>query len=162
MFGNVCTVIATGGRTLGYQSNKNGQALQTALMFGELTALKLVNANGSDRDFTGSLTQNRSDLNKWLLAGEATNMAYMLSVQLATLKLTVMQGTLDGNSIAYPDGRSLNQIISDANDLLTADQNTKSGNPNRVAQEAIKTLIDNINNNLVEMVKPTPCAFTFQ
>jgi hypothetical protein len=162
MFGNVCTVIATGGRTLGYQSNKNGQALQTALMFGELTALKLVNANGSDRDFTGSLTQNRSDLNKWLLAGEATNMAYMLSVQLATLKLTVMQGTLDGNSIAYPDGRSLNQIISDANDLLTADQNTKSGNPNRVAQEAIKTLIDNINNNLVEMVKPTPCAYTFQ
>jgi hypothetical protein len=160
-FGNVCTVIPTGGRTLGYQSNKNGQALQTGEMFSALTALNLVNANGLPRDFAGTVTQNRSALKAWLLAGEATNMAYMLSVQLATLKLTVMQGTLSGGSIIYPDGRSIDQIIAAADALLAVDGITLSGDPNRAAQETIKNLIDAINNNAVEVVSPTQCTYTF-
>jgi hypothetical protein len=160
-FGNVCTLTPTGGRTLGFQSNKNGQALQTADMFTALTNLNLVNANGSARDFTATLDKNKTALRNWLLAGESTNMAYMLSVQLAALKLTVMQGTLSGGSVIYPDGRSIDQIIAAADALLAADGSTPSGDPNRAAQEQIKNLIDNINNNAVQVVSSTPCTYTF-
>ena len=51
-FGNVCS-LTPGGLTIGYWSNKNGQALETAADFTGLTAFCLRNANGTDRDFTG-------------------------------------------------------------------------------------------------------------
>ena len=67
--------------TLGFWSNKNGQKLETADDFVALTALHLVNANGSPRDFTSSLSNNKSALNSFLLGANATNMANMLSAQ---------------------------------------------------------------------------------
>src|SRR5207249_4529150 len=65
----------SGGLTLGFWSNKNGQALETAADFVALNALHLRNANGSDRDFTGTLAQNKTALSSWLLSANATNMA---------------------------------------------------------------------------------------
>ena len=54
-FGNVCS-RTPGGLTLGFWSNRNGQALETAADFTALNALNLRNANGTNRDFTGSLS----------------------------------------------------------------------------------------------------------
>jgi hypothetical protein len=41
----------------------------------------LRNPNGTIRMFTGSLNQNKSALQDWLLAANATNMASTLSAQ---------------------------------------------------------------------------------
>jgi hypothetical protein len=92
-FGNVC-LGAGGGFTLGYWSNKNGQALLTDNDFAALTALHLRNEDGSDRDFTSGLDTNKADLKSWLLGANAVNMSYMLSVQLAAMVLNVNHGSL--------------------------------------------------------------------
>ena len=71
IFGNLCTG-AGGGLTLGFWSNKNGQALETASDFTNLTILNLFKGNGNAQDFTGSLAQNKSALNSFLLSATAT------------------------------------------------------------------------------------------
>jgi hypothetical protein len=154
-FGNVCKV-AIGGRTMGFWSNKNGQSLVTAADFVALNALHLRNATGGDVDFLGTLAQNKTALKNYLTSVggisatkvKATSMAWMLSGQLAALELSVRHGFTDGSAVVFGDGRTVNQIISDADGLLAADGYTPSGDPNRAAQEAIKNLINSINNQL--------------
>jgi hypothetical protein len=155
---NVCTV--TGGKTLGFWHNKNGQALETAGDFTALTAFHLRNADGSDKDFTGTLAQNKTALATWLLNGNAVNMAYMLSVQMTATYLSTQHG-LDGTAIV--DGTSyglgigtINSFIAAA-DALLADGLTLSGNPDRAPQEQYKNLFDAINNNLVPLTS-TSCT----
>jgi hypothetical protein len=95
-FGNYCTV-PSGGLTLGFWSNKNGQKILTGsytattlnpAAMAVLNSCSFRNADGSVHSFTTSY----ADLRKWLLGATATNMAYMLSAQLATLKLDVANG----------------------------------------------------------------------
>jgi len=102
-FGNVC-FGAGGGLTLDFWSNKNGQKLETADDFSMLTNLCLRNADGTDRNFTGKLTQNKSALATWLLNAAATNMAYMLSAQLAAMELNVAHGFVSGAALVHTGG----------------------------------------------------------
>jgi len=159
-FGNVCTV-RPGGLTLGFWSNKNGQALETQNDFTSTTsglnALNLRNANGTDKDFTDTLANNKKALNTWLLSASATNMAYMLSAQLAAVQLNVNHGITNQNIVV--DGtRTVAQEIVYANSLLAnpiaagtfVGQNgsvTVAASALRTEQDRVKTIIDSINNN---------------
>lgn len=158
-FGNYCKA-PSGGLTIGFWGNKNGQALETLADFAALTALKLVNANGSDRDFSGNLNQNRADLNSWLKDANAKNMAFMLSAQLAATKLNVLHGFINPNAFAVCYNGTVADLINAANAALLADQDTPSGDPNRSTQEALKNCLDSLNNGGL-VIPPTPCPYSF-
>lgn len=159
-FGNYCTVPSN-GKTLGYWSNKNGQATLNdgGTMAPELALLSsynLRNANGSNFDPT-SYTQLRN----WLLNATATNMSYMLSAQLATMVLDIEAGFVDGNAFYIPFGGTINDLVSAANAALLADGFTPAGDePNRTNQETLKNYLDALNNN-DNVVPVSPCVFTF-
>jgi hypothetical protein len=172
-FGNVC-VGAGGGLTLGFWSNKNGMALETASDFTLLTSLNLVNGDGSARDFVDTSTKNKSALSSWLLNANATNMAYMLSAQLATMELNVQHGKVTGGSLVYlgpppnltslsscfseageaghePNGAnfiSVSDLMYDANIELGLHPVTVSSTDYRTCEGYKKTALDNANNNL--------------
>jgi hypothetical protein len=95
-----------------------------------------------------------------LLSATATNMAYMLSAQLAALKLDVNFGFVDANAYDLCSSIKVSLLISTACDQLSMDGNTIAGNPTRVAQEMLKNCIDAINNNGA-VVPVTPCPYSF-
>ena len=175
-----------GGRTIGFWGNKNGLALLTPADFVMLTALNLRNANGSHRDFVGTLAANRTSLENWLKNANATNMAYMLSAQLTALRLSVNHGfstasdyvyvpalnswssnsqgaALLGNLNSGPGGTlttagfiKIGTLMTTANVALGNDgvdgvTNERvvvnSGNTQRKYYEALKNVIDGINNS---------------
>ena len=116
-FGNYCT-SPSGGLTLGFWSNKNGNKLLTGNANGTGTTLlpavvtllnscQLVNANGTIHTFTNSYSAFRT----WLLGATATNMAYMLSAQLVALKLDVNFGFVDGNAFDLCSHMTVNGLI---------------------------------------------------
>jgi hypothetical protein len=172
-FGNYCT-SPSGGLTLGFWSNKNGNKLLTGNANGTGATLLpavvsllnaptgtcntgfLRNAGGTVHVFTNSYSAFRT----WLLSATATNMAYMLSAQLATLKLDVYFNFVDGNAYDLCSSMTVNGLISTASDQLCMDGNTVSGNPTRLAQETLKNCIDAINNNGA-LVPVAPCPYTF-
>lgn len=166
-FGNVCTGKG-GGKTLGWWGNKNGKAEMVdygmATLLAGLTSLNLVNADGSA--FNPGSYEAFSD---WLHAGNAKNMAYMLSVQLATMWLNVKIGHVDGAALVYAPGSkdandagfiSVTALINEANHALGLDPTTPAGDPDRVYQEYLKDALDNANNNKT-FVQHKPCPFTF-
>jgi hypothetical protein len=173
-FGNVC-LGAGGGLTLGFWSNKNGQKLENGDDFAMLNALCLRDANGNNADFNGSLTAQRTALNTWLLNANATNMANMLSAQLAAMELNVLNHTVspafgvDGTALVYggdcianyfPGSNgfiTVNALMSAAATELCANGYTPAGNPARAYQECLKTTLDNGNNNL-NFVQSQPCS----
>jgi hypothetical protein len=178
-FGNYCTQ-PSGGLTLGFWSNKNGNKLLTGNPSGTGTTLLpgvvsllnatatgcpngvLRNANGTVHTFTNSYSAFRT----WLLGATATNMAYMLSAQLAALKLDTYNfgspGTpfVNGNAYDLCSSMTVSALITTASDQLCMDGNTVAGNPTRVAQEMLKNCIDAINNNGA-VVPVTPCPYSF-
>jgi hypothetical protein len=159
-FGNYCE-LTPGGHTIGFWSNKNGQNLEDAADFTQLSGLCLVNADGTDRDFLGTLIINKKNLNIWLLDAKATNMAYMLSAQLAATKLSVNHGFT--NPAVIVDGLdNVTALMAHANALLCADGLTKGGDSNRAEQERVKNILDKINNG-GSFVQPTAenCPHTF-
>ena len=175
-FGNVC-LGAGGGLTLGFWSNKNGQNLETANDITFLNGLCLRNATGGDTNFTGTLAQQKTALHDWLLNANATNMANMLSAQLAAMELNVRHAFVTGTKLvyggdcvkAYQQSSQLpgsNGFIT-VNDLMTAAANelcahglTPSGSPFRAFQECMKTTLDQANNN-INFVQGAPCQFSF-
>jgi hypothetical protein len=165
-FGNYCTVPG-GGLTMGFWSNKKGNKIITSdgattgtgknLKPGVVSLLngcQLRNANGTIHTF--SATNGYADFRSWLLGANATNMAYMLSAQLAALKLNVYNGNVDGNAFDLCSSMTINALISTACDQLVMDGNTVAGNPTGVAQEMLKNCIDAINNN-GQVVPVHPC-----
>jgi len=162
-FQNQC-VASGGGLTLGYWSNKNGQARITAANLLQLRSLNLRNANGSDFDPTTAKT-----LATWLLNATATNMAYMLSAQLATMELNVLNGGVNGNAVVFagtpPAGCTvpgmgsgafagyigINDLMNDANSAATFNLSnspiTKASGAARSCEEFMKTALDMANNN---------------
>jgi hypothetical protein len=182
-FGNVC-LGAGKALTIGFWSNKNGQSLEIAADFALLNSLYLVNANGSPKDFTGNLTQNKDALNVWLLGANATNMAYMLSAQLTAMVLNVTHNSpkygvhVDPNSFVYapallnptfPQTAGLTTLgFIKVSDLMTAANNillppgnlTVGASTLRSYEEALKTALDKANNNLT-FVQSEPCVHTF-
>ncbi|HEY9400957.1 MAG TPA: hypothetical protein VIP76_05595 [Luteimonas sp.] len=171
-FGNYCT-CASRGKTLGFWSNRNGQtklndvdtqeayATNMTREFGILNALNLRNENGDDFDLdpAASDADNYAALRAWLLAGNATNMAYMLSVQLATMQLNVEAGFVKPDNFYIPSGGTIAELMTDANDAL-ADGYTPDGDPNRALQEELKNYLDQLNNNAT-VVQAKPCPYKF-
>lgn len=160
------------GRTPGFWSNKNGYkkmndggTIQPELDM--LNALPLKKGNGSDAPTFTTHTQFAS----WLLNGNATNMAYMLSVHLAAMSLNIEAGFVDPNQVMYAPGTAsadangyatVGAIVAEAIAALTADGYTPSGDPNRAIQTALKNALDKGNNNLnwfcapITVIVPSP------
>jgi hypothetical protein len=166
-FGNVC-LGAGGGKTLGFWSNKNGQNQMndggtSAPELALLSGLCLRDASGNNFD-----PATYSTFRSWLLSATATNMAYMLSAQLAAMELNVEAGFVSGGSLVYAPGCgntgpgnnfiSINDLMATANAALCADGYTPSGDPNRATQECLKNALDKANNNL-NFVQSSPCPF---
>jgi SdrD B-like domain len=161
-FGNVC-LGAGNGRTLGFWSNKNGQAaLDKTSWITVLTSLNLRTASGGD--FTPA---SYKDFRSWLLSATATNMAYMLSAQLSAMVLNVNYGGPDGkvaaSAFVYAGAAPANctvgglssagfikiaDLISAANSSLGANGYTVAAGDVRNCQEFLKNALDKGNNNL--------------
>jgi hypothetical protein len=158
-FGNYC-LVPSNGRTLGFWSNKNGQAAlndggSMASELALLSGLNLRNANGSNFD-----PGNYAALKSWLLSATATNMAYMLSAQLATMELNVEAGYVNGNLYYPPYGGTINSLMTAANASLGSDGLTVSAGAVRTYQEQLKNALDALNNG-AGVVPATPCAYSF-
>jgi hypothetical protein len=161
-FGNVC-LGAGGGLTLGFWSNKNGQALFGSDDLALMVSLNLRNANGSAFD-----PGNYAAFKTWLLSATATNMAYMLSAQLAAMELNVLNGKVNGNALIYAPGSTsanslgfatVNAVMAEANASLLTNGYTVAAGPTRTYQEALKNALDNANNNLNFLQgSPATCA----
>lgn len=158
-FGNLC-LGAGGGHTLGFWSNKNGQALIDAADLVALNALHLRNANGTEFN-----PANKGAVKSFLLSANATNMANMLSAQLIAMTLSVREGFVDGDAlilVAPGTFATVNEVMADAEAALAADGFTPSGDePNRSNQEALKNALDAANNNQT-FVQAAPCDFSFE
>ncbi|MGA9162782.1 MAG: hypothetical protein WB297_18210 [Actinomycetota bacterium] len=167
-FGNLC-LGAGGGKTLGFWSNKNGQAKMedggtSSPELALLSGLNLRNANGTAFNPT-----SYSQFKTWLLGATATNMSYMLSAQLASMALNVEAGFVDENSLVYAPGVpganalgfiSVGELMDEANTELGLDGITLVGDPERANQEAKKNALDKANNNMT-FVQTTACTFSF-
>ena len=169
-FGNLC-LGAGGGYTLGFWSNKNGQKLIGSDDLSELCGLNL--GNGSVAFEPTTCGQVKS----WLLNGTATDMSYMLSVQLCAMKLNVLNGSVDSSSLVYApglgtsglvdvDGDGTSDFLSIADLIAAADAelgthpSADSDDEWRGYQEALKNALDAGNNNL-NFVQSSPGAFSF-
>ncbi|MBI1756478.1 MAG: hypothetical protein HYR64_05165 [Fimbriimonas ginsengisoli] len=161
-FGNL-KLGAGGGLTLGFWSNKNGQAVMTSIGMSSclsiLNACNLRNANGTIATFS-----TYSAFKTWLLNATATNMAYMLSAQLATMRLNVLAGYVSSGSLVYAPGCGNTGIGNNyitIGDLLAAAKASLAVNGYTVApsairnyQECLKNALDSANNNLNFVVAP--------
>lgn len=135
------------GHTPGYWRNKHGKA--KVLDYGilpTLPSLCLVDAAGN-----AFAPANINQWASWLQGGNAQNMAYQLSRQLAAMHCNVVVGFVDAGCMV--DGGSLGNLtiadlISAAVSSLCAHPYTPAGHPQRAAQEALKTALDRANNNL--------------
>jgi hypothetical protein len=160
-FGNYCKK-PSGGKTPGFWSNQNGLA---KLLDGSppsllpelnlLAALNLVDANGGAFD-----PVDYPSFRTWLLASDATNMAYKLSSHLAAMRLNVEAGYVNGNAFYIPFGGTINSLIAAADAALAADPYTPTGDPNRATQEQLKNALDALNNGAL-VVPSSPCRRSF-
>lgn len=160
-FGNIC-LGAGGGHTLGFWSNKNGKSLFNADDLSLMVALNLKKADGSDFD-----PADYSAFKAWLLNAKATNMAYMLSAQLAAMELNVLNGMVLGGAFIYAPGTesantngfaTVSDIMAEANTELGLHGLTTSSSPDsafRLYQEDLKNALDRANNNQT-FVQPGP------
>jgi hypothetical protein len=153
-FGNYCK-RPSGGLTIGFWSNKNGQALITSDDLLALRNLCLKNGNGTDFDPT-----TKDQVKSFLLSANAVNMANMLSAQLIAMTLNIRHGNVDGTSFDLCSGGTINQLVSDAAAALCNDGSTPAGDPNRATQESLKSCIDQLNNG-APVVPATPCTYSF-
>lgn len=158
-FGNYCKK-GSGGYTLGFWSNKNGQERmndggEMATELGLLSTLNLVNANGAAFD-----PLNYDGFRAWLLGGNGVNMAYMLSVQLAAMTLNVEAGFVDGDAYFLPCKCTVAELMDDANASLALYPNTPSGHARRTEQTTLKNWLDQLNNG-ASIIPTTPCSRTF-
>jgi hypothetical protein len=178
-FGNVC-LGPGGGLTLGFWSNKNGQAMITKAELCFLDSLCLTATGshfapvaGCPTPSSAQFSAGKTALRNWLLNATAVNMAYMLSAQLATMELNVLSGSVSGSALVYEPCLitygfsttgfiSINDLMTDANNALCASGGgyTPSGSPNRAAEECLKNALDHANNNL-NFVQGAPCPFSF-
>ena len=193
-FGNLC-VGKGNGLTLGYWSNKNGQAAMgcsgagsqkctTELTF--LCTLNLVDGNGNKPKFCSSLKY--SDFASWLLSANATNMAYMLSAQLAAMELNTRDANplVSGGALVYlgpppslssgtcfdlagetsPNSGnfiSISDLMNDAKIELGTYPLTIGSGDTRSCEQYKKNGLDSANNNLnfVQSDQSKCPAFTF-
>jgi hypothetical protein len=163
-FGNVCTGDG-GGLTIGFWGNKNGLALIGSDDLTSLVALNLRNADGTNFDpATAKLFQ------AWLSKATSTNMAYMLSAQLAAMKLNVVNAKVAGTALVYAPGvtgatagfMTVNALMDEANTELLNHNVTKSGSADRGYQQTLMNALDKANQDQsTSYVQSAPCSFSF-
>jgi hypothetical protein len=167
-FGNLC-VGAGGGLTLGFWSNRNGQALIGSTDLQMLRDLNLIQPKSGSPLWQIFDPTTNTQVKSWLLSATATNMAYMLSAQLAAMELNVFNGFVSGGSLIYAPGTtsantlgfaSVNAVMAEANASLLANPYTVAAGATRTYQEALKNALDRANNNL-NFVQSSACAFSF-
>lgn len=162
LFGNVCLQTPTGGYTLGFWTNKNGQAkfaLNPIVYLQGLNGLNLRMPNGDPLVLTESYPTGYNELKKWLANGTAVNMAYMLSVQMAATWLDVNSSSLSGDTVVLSPifgPKKISDLILEA-DAILADENNKyiigtMKSPMRQIEENYKNTFDDINNNRLPFV----------
>jgi len=189
-FGNLKEVAGSGGKTLGFWTNNNGQI---AIMDGgsaasELTmldGLNLVQNSLSGKKVTGATDfdpTSYQQLKTWLLAADATNMAYMLSAQLAATELAVEAGFLNAATVVDV-GNILDGYYAKISGLIGAGKITEigdhafitigdlaaaanaalgevggnldlAGDAHRAFEESLKNALDALNNNRLAFVGP--------
>jgi len=103
-FGNYCFRAPSNGLTLGFWGNKNGEKILGqnpgwVALLNNLACLR--NANGTLHTFS-----TFADLKTWLGSANATNMAYMLSAQLAANVLDEAYNQLSGSTNVVVAGGS--------------------------------------------------------
>ncbi|MEM0254285.1 MAG: hypothetical protein QXK78_07005 [Candidatus Bathyarchaeia archaeon] len=156
-FGNVLLVQGTGGKTLGFWSNKNGQALIDASDVTALNGLNLYRPNGWNYPpFSENLVTAKTQIRTYLLSANAKDMRWMLSAQLIATVLNVRHGFLSGSTTVHVDSSSyvptgfitIDEIIENANGALSGGD--------RGAQGYWKDLLDGLNNNRLLFVSPSP------
>jgi hypothetical protein len=168
-FGNLC-LTGVNGRTLGFWSNRNGQALFGADDLALMVALNLRNASGAHFN-----PGNYPAFRTWILSATATNMAYMLSAQLAAMELNVNNGFVTGGTLILagdaPAGCSvtgltgagfisITDLMAAANASLGSDGLTVAAGPVRSCQEFMKNALDAGNNQGVIAIQTSPAACT--
>jgi len=168
-FGNVC-LGQGGGKTLGFWSNKNGEKVFNGTDKGVsslamLRALNLRNQVGENFDPT-----TYKMFRTWLLDGNATNMSYMLSVQLAAMELNVTTGLVNAEALIYvpkligianPLGfASVYDVMAAANVELGLHGIALSADEWRSYQENLKNALDYANNNM-NFLQLAPCSITY-
>ena len=157
-FGNVCLDPGHGGKTIGFWSNKNGQALININDVAKLNALNLYKPSGwAYPPFSSDLSTAKSQIRNYLLSANAKDMSWMLSAQLIGTMLNVQKGFLSNSTMVYvgpssyvPTGFiSIGEIIENANNALSGSD--------KAAQAYWKDLCDGLNNNWYYFVCPAPC-----
>jgi len=158
-FSNVCLKPSMGGKTLGFWSNKNGQALINSSDISALNALTNLYrpTNWSYPPFSSDLSTAKTQIKNYLLNATAKDMRWMLSAQLIATKLNLLHGFISNSTMLYvgpssyvPTGFiTIGEIVQNAYDAL-------AGN-DRVAQTYWKDLLNGINNNWYRYVCPEPC-----
>jgi len=176
LFGNVCTVGNTGGLTLGFWSNKNGQAILAAPLnsgwAAKISALNLVGPTSPKktlpwiyRTFTSS---QYSDFKTWILNATATNASYMLSAQLTATVLNVNYGNPAQSTsvlvkvvletspgVFTTTWEPLSQVITEATAFLAAHKDTTASGVDRDNALMYKNIFDGLNNNLLSVTPAT-------
>lgn len=165
-FFNFC-IGGGGGKTLGFWSNRNGQTILNdgGGMGSELELLRsffLRQADGQAFDPT-----TYASFRSWLLNASATNMAYMLSAQLAAMVLNVEAAFVSPDALLYDIANdqviSIGDLLEAANAQLAAYPDTRADGADSIQrpwQETLKNLLDGANNNR-NFIQPAPCAFSF-
>lgn len=162
-FGNLCLGYG-GGKTLGFWSNKNGLSYVGDTDLEMLRSLNLRDADGDPFDPT-----SKNSFRSWLLSANATNMAYMLSAQLAAMELNVYNGFVDGDALIYAPGTTsanplgfatVASVMAEANNELGLHGTAYDGDAWRMYQQDLKNALDWANNNWT-FVRPGPCTITY-
>jgi SdrD B-like domain len=174
-FSNIC-LAQRNVRTIGYWANHGNSSITGAALCA-LNQLNLRNANGTlFTPITGcptpsmaQITAGRAAVASFLLSATATNMANMMSAQLAAMELNVMllspNGAMLGDELfAGPSSCFTNPPLSALGEItlgdlinwvstgviadLGAHGTTTSGSAYRACQEYKKNALDSANNDL--------------
>src|ERR1051325_6337957 len=110
----------------------------------------------------GSVRRQKPVLKNWLLSANATNMANMLSAQLAAMELNVRHGFVSPAAFDLCSQKTITDLMDSANNSLGSFGFTTSASDptNRAIQEALKNCLDKLNNG-GPVVPASPCPATF-
>ncbi|HSR64835.1 MAG TPA: hypothetical protein VLM17_04430 [Xanthomonadaceae bacterium] len=167
IFGNYCT-CRNRGYTPYWWTTANGATKLNdggtmTPEFRLLNGLHLRNANGTNF-FLDTVNQtqanNYATLQGWLLGADDTNMAYLLSVHLAALRLNIEGGFVHRLNFFPAYGGTVADLLADADAALAADGNTPVGDPNRLLQEELKNFLIQLEVN-IDLISNKPCKYSF-
>lgn len=165
-FGVVCLGSA-GARNIGYWMNKQGKAKfdsladwQQGYIMSTLRYFILRNQDGSDFD-----PWNYEQLMTWMQRGNAKNMAYKLSVELAVLYLNSEIEMLGNRAIYTPgiiywglpaDFMNVYTVVWYMNQQLYSNPSSFGTDANRTQLESLVDILENANSDL-SFVQLQPC-----